>query len=460
MRQGGPPGSASTPPDLFRLAAPLVVSFWLRQALILLDNVYAGMLTGLEDASQAAIGLTAPFDFLMIACWVGTSNGLTARLGAAMGAGDHRRVEDLKRGAARIVATLVLLFLGLAAALFLLAGRLGLDPVVAGQFRIYAGVLLAGSAFTSFWSILPDSLVKAHHDTRSTMWAGLLSGFCNAILNTLFVLGFGWGIFGIALSTVLGRLAGLAYARHRAAVHERRRLAGVHGLPGGGEDRPARAILAIGVPSGLTFVLMAVESLAVNGLLARGPEPTAALAAWSVYDRIARFLAMPLIAAGVAMLPLAARLWGAGQVGAVVREARRGVLAGALWAVAGVLPLAWLLGPWVARSWTGSDIARSFALDALPFVAPAVLLQAPLFLFRAALEGMQRPRPGLLVALARACLLVVPGVALGLHLAGRLGWPPMWGACGGYVLGLAGAAALLSWWMVRVVAESDSRRKT
>lgn len=461
MSRGTPPAArGGDGPGLFRLAAPLMVSFWLRQALILLDNVYAGMLPGLEDASQAAIGLTAPFDFLMIACWVGTSNGLTARLGAALGAGDHRRVEDLKRGARRIIASLVLLFLAVAAGVALLAGRVGLEPGVAAQFRTYATVLLAGSAFTSFWSILPDSLVKAHHDTRSTMWAGLLSGFTNAALNTLFVLGFGWGIFGIAFSTVLGRLAGLAYALHRAAVHERRRRAGIAGTPGGGEARPARAILAIGLPSGLTFVLMSLESLAVNGLLARGPEPTAALAAWSVFDRVARFLAMPLIATSVAMLPLAARLWGAGRPRQVLWEARCGVLAGAAWAVAGVLPLSWLLGPWVARAWTGSEAARAFAEDTLPWVAPAVLVQAPLFLFRAALEGMQRPRPGLLVALARALVLVVPGVAVGLHLSGRLGWRPMTGACGGYVLGLAGAAALLSWWTFRTVGESGSRRKT
>ncbi|NIL99693.1 MAG: hypothetical protein GTN89_01755, partial [Acidobacteria bacterium] len=82
-------------------------------------------------------------------------------------------------------------------------------------------VLIGGSAFTTFWSIIPDSLVKAHQDTRSTMWAGIWTNVINVGLNTLFLFVFGWGIFGIALSTVLGRIGGLVYSLARARVHER-----------------------------------------------------------------------------------------------------------------------------------------------------------------------------------------------------------------------------------------------
>ena len=45
-----------------------------------------------------------------------------------------------------------------------------------------SGVL--GVATCGFWSILPDSIIKAHHDTTSTMVAGIISGVANLVLNT------------------------------------------------------------------------------------------------------------------------------------------------------------------------------------------------------------------------------------------------------------------------------------
>ena len=60
----------SLPPSVLRMAAPLVVSFWMRSLFTFVDTVFAATL---GDASVAAIGLSIPFEFLMIAVWVGLS---------------------------------------------------------------------------------------------------------------------------------------------------------------------------------------------------------------------------------------------------------------------------------------------------------------------------------------------------------------------------------------------------
>ena len=56
------------------------------------------------------------------------------------------------------------------------------------------------------------------------MWAGIASNITNVVLNTIFVFVFHWGVFGIALSTIIGRIAGLAYALVMAKRHEDRRI--------------------------------------------------------------------------------------------------------------------------------------------------------------------------------------------------------------------------------------------
>src|SRR5881396_3911357 len=86
-------------PSLLRMAAPLVVSFWMRSLFTFVDTVYASTL---GDASVAAIGLSIPFEFLMIAVWVGLSTGLTSNLSRAMGARQGERVEQHLRVAWRL----------------------------------------------------------------------------------------------------------------------------------------------------------------------------------------------------------------------------------------------------------------------------------------------------------------------------------------------------------------------
>src|SRR5262245_40356555 len=78
-------------PSVLRMAAPLVVSFWMRSLFTFVDTIYASTL---GDASVAAIGLSLPFEFLMIAVWVGLSTGLTSNLARAMGARPGDRIRQ------------------------------------------------------------------------------------------------------------------------------------------------------------------------------------------------------------------------------------------------------------------------------------------------------------------------------------------------------------------------------
>lgn len=443
------------PPSLgvLRLATPLVISFCLRAAFAWVDTAYASRLEGLADASIAAIGLTFPFEFLMIACWVGSSNALTSRLSAAMGARQGEKVDQLVRASRRLLWGVTALFVAVAAGIWLAAPHVGLEPTLARQFQVYGTVLVGGSAFTSFWSVIPDSIVKAHHDTRSTMWAGLLSTFTNVALNTLFVFAFHWGIFGIALSTVIGRLAGLAYAVGRARHHESlRRAAGRDTRPGLFE-RPVGALLALGLPASASFVLMSVEGFAVNGILARSADAEASIAAWALFDQAARFLLMPVIATGVALLPLSARLFGAGDLGRIRAELRTATVAAVAYTLLFVLPAALLFGPWLADVLVESPTAREHARLGLRVVAVAVVAAAPTFLLRSTFEGMQRPRPGLIASLARTVGLVVPLSFLGARLAPRLGHPVVVGVYAGWIAGAALASlGFLLWARRRLTA--------
>lgn len=431
---------------LVRLAVPLVISFWVREAFALVDTVYASTFPR-GEAAIAAIGLTSPYRLLMIACWVGTSSGLTSHLSSAIGAREGQRVDQLLRASLKIVVVLCLVFLALAAWIWLSPAPPGRDSDLHRDYRIYATMLLGGMGVTAFWSVLPDSIIKAHHDTKSTMWAGLLAGVTNVVLNTVFVFVFRWGIFGIALATVLARVASLAYATHRARQHERaRRAAGGDTAPGRFE-RPVLPILGIAFPAAVTFALMAFETKIVYGILEGLDDAVAAVAAWSVFDQAVRFMSMPVIAASAAMLPLVARLWGQRNVHGVRVELRTASLLTVAYVLVFVTPLALALGPWISARLCRDPAARAHLALGLRLLPLAVVAVSPSFFLRSTFEGLQRPRPALVVAILRTAVLVVPLVWLGVVFSQRAGHAGIEGAYAGYLGGTLLATLGLAVWV-------------
>ncbi|QDU68561.1 MATE family efflux transporter [Engelhardtia mirabilis] len=440
-------------PGILHLAWPLVVSFALRAAFTWVDRIYAAYLPD-PDVAQAAIGLAQPIEFLLIACWVGSSNGLTSRLAAAMGAREGARVEQLKRASLRLIWSLVVLFVLIAAAIWFSAPRLGLEANLARGFQVYGVALIGGSALTGFWAILPDSLVKAHQDTRTTMWAGIISSVVNVAFNTLFVFVFHWGLFGIGLSTAIGRLGGLAYSIWKAGQHERARVGAGRDTAPGLYDRPIRALLTIAIPSGLTYVLMAAEGFAVNGILANSHTSSGAtgaalkaiqadaLAAWSVFGAAVSFLAMPAIAVGVAMLPLAARLGGAAEGGRLRSELRTALLAWAGFGLLVVVPLGLFGWPWLTDVLLESEQAIQFAARARWILPLVVLVLGPFMITRPLFDAMAASRTGLLLSCLRSLGLIVPCTFAGGLIAVAMGASEMGGMLAGNGLGVAGGTTI------------------
>jgi Na+-driven multidrug efflux pump len=433
------------------MAAPLVVSFWMRAAFTFVDTIYAATL---GDAAVAALGLTVPFEFLAIAVWVGLSTGLTSALSRAMGARQGEKIQQYLRASRRLVLAVAPAFMVLGAVIWFAAPRGGLDDAVYRAFRIYGTTLIGGGALTFFWSIIPDSLVKAHQDTRTTMWAGIASNFLNVGLNTLFLFVFHWGVFGIALSTVLGRIGGLVYAQVKARAHERRRLASFRAETRELDPAPYRAILSLAIPSSLTFALMASETAIINSLLAAAEKATEAIAAYSIFHRVALFALNPIIAASVALLPYAARRFGESDLGGIRRALRHTYVASLAYALLVAVPAIALAAEPVARWLTESDLTTRYATALLWLVPAACLLGAPFLLCRPIFEGMQRGRPGLVMALVRYLVLTPPTAWLGMRLALYAGFPALYGLVSATLVVAAVTSAAFHFWLRSTLAKA------
>jgi Na+-driven multidrug efflux pump len=443
---------ANTPKSVLYMAGPLVISFWMRAAFTFVDTAYAALI---GDNAVAAIGLAVPFEFIMIALWVGMSTGLTSCLSRAMGANESAKIEQYQKSTYKIIMAVSPLFLILGLIIWFTALDWGLRADVAESFRIYGAVLIGGSAFNSFWSIIPDSMVKAHQDTKATMWAGIWSNVINLILNTIFLFVFDWGIFGIALSTVIGRFGGLFYALKKAKEHEDRRKAAQKTSDESLDPSPMKALLALAVPSCAAFVLIASEAGVINWLLASYEHSKEALAAYSIYYRISMFFLNPIIAIAIALLPYLAARYGAKDTRGFKGGVRDAWLAAVIYVGFFVAPLLYYCGPWLVSKLSNEALTKTYSLFAIQLVPFACLSGLGFLLCRPIFEGMQEGKPGLIVALLRYLLLTAPGLYLGLHFARKAGEPELYGVLFGLLAISAISSLVFVFWTLKRLFSID-----
>lgn len=438
-----------------------MVSFTTRFLFQFVDLAFAAKFEGTE--AVAAIAYFVQFQILMMAVWVGLSAGFTAALADAFGRQDEARVASLKRSMLRLLFLVVPILVALGIGLYWLTPHLGLSPAMADDFQVYATIVFAGMGLTGFWSILPDSVVKAHHDTRSTMHAGLIASFTNVGLNTLFVVGFGWGLAGIAAATVVSRIPSLSYALYRARRLESQRRAqpwtAVAPTEATGKQGPLAAILLLAVPSAMTFGLGGVENAVILYILNRFSEdPVTAIAALGVFSQMLRLSLMPIQATGVAVVPYAASLLPQGAQGArtLWRELRTTLLRFCAASLVVTVVIGWIFPKSLAGFFVGLDPRRGTdqvspeAIQALQWLPLAALSFAAFFMLRPVFEAAQRPSLGSRVAILQSLLFSVPLIVLSSWLAPALGMTRLQGIVVAMVI--AGAlGSITAYTMVRML---------
>lgn len=195
---------------VWRLAFPIIVSNISVPLLGAVDTAVVGHLPDARYLGGVAVGATIltfvywGFGFLRM----GTT-GLTAQ---AHGAGE---ADEVRAALARAVliglaisVALVVLQLPIAFAAFaLVKASPEVEELARGYFHIRvfgAPAALAGYAFLGWFLGVQNA--------RATLYMQLCMNGLNIVLDLLFVLGFGWGVEGVAFATVISEYAGLALA--------------------------------------------------------------------------------------------------------------------------------------------------------------------------------------------------------------------------------------------------------
>lgn len=287
-----------------RTALPIVAVMLTNGLFTLVDAYVLGIFAGAQ--ALTAVTLVFPLTIALVALSSLVSSGFSSIYARALGADDHRQAGEVYHGALQLgwlcalIVNLLVWTAGHAVALRLADG----DPALGGLGWRYLAIL-AGFAPVAFSLSVNTDALRAEGRMGLMTSAMVLSTALNIGFDLLFVAGFGWGVAGSALGTVLAQALSLALIlSRRGHLGTRMRL----------QSAEWSRILALGAPMSLGYVGLSLSSaVTLSCLQAWAPDsyPVTA-AAFGLITRLMTFLFLPLLGLSFAAQSIIGNNHGAG----------------------------------------------------------------------------------------------------------------------------------------------------
>lgn len=317
---------------LMQYAVPAVVAMTASSLYNMVDSIFIGHGVG----PLAISGLALTFPLMNLAAAFGSLVGVGAATLISMRLG-QRDYATAQRVLGNVVMLNLLLGVG-----FGLVALLFLDPILyffgasdatIGYAREYMTVILLGNVITHMYLGL-NSVLRASGHPRKAMYATINTVIINTILDPIFIYGFGWGIRGAAIATVLAQIISLVWqfrllSDRSELIHFRR---GIYRL----RRRIVRDVLAIGMSPFLMNLTACFIVILINkGLKTYGGDLM--IGAYGIVNRLAFVFVMIVMGVNQGMQPIAGYNFGAQQYDRVLRVLKLTIVCAVVITTAGFL---------------------------------------------------------------------------------------------------------------------------
>ncbi|WP_448390005.1 MATE family efflux transporter [Microbacterium aurum] len=362
--------------EILRLAVPALGALIAEPMFLIVDSALVGHL---GVVPLAGLGIASAVLQTIVGLMVFLAYSTTPAVARRFGAGDHT-------SAVRAGVDGLWLALGLGAVLAV-AGTL-LTPWLVGLFGAPADVAEQAVIYLqlSMWGLpamlivfAATGLLRGMQDTVTPLWIAGIGFGLNAVLNALFIYGFGWGIAGSAAGTVVAQWAMVgAYAwvvgalarRHAASVRPQR-----EGLRGSARSGGWLFLRTVSLRAALLATVFVATALGTDEL-----------AGWQVAFTIFSTAAFALDALAIAAQALIGRGLGAQDEPFVRRVLGRTVAWGAWFGVVVGAAIAALSGV-IGLVFTGDAAVAALVQPALLALAVAQPVCGVVFVLDGVLMG-------------------------------------------------------------------------
>ena len=307
---------------ILTFAIPLMLGNIFQQFYTMVDTMVVGQVVGVE--ALAALGATDWLVWLVLGVATGMTQGFSILVSQYYGA---REWEKLKKSVAySYVLT------GVLALLVLTVSQLVIHRVmiflntpknIIGMSMLYLRIVFCGIPVISAYNILA-AILRAMGNSRSPLIAMILASVINVALDFLFVAGFGWGVAGAAIATVIAQGFSAVYCfcvlRKVDLLHlEKKHFRFDAGL--------IYRLLYLGTPIAIQNVIISIGGLVVQYVV--NGYGFLFVAGFTATNKLYGVLELAAISYGYAMTTYVGQNLGAGEI----RRIKKGVFSGTIMAL-------------------------------------------------------------------------------------------------------------------------------
>ena len=305
--------------QLIALLLPLIAEQALSVTIGLADTL---MVSSVGEAAVSGVSLVDSFNTLMIQIMSALATGGAVVTSQYIG---HQEPKNAKAAAAQILFVLSSFSVLVAAVVIgwrhaILRGIFGsIDADVMHYAETYFLLSALSYPFIGLYNA-GAALFRAQGNSKISMLSSLVMNVINIGGNAVLIYGFGMGVLGAALASLVSRAVSclvVLWLLQRPACPLR--VDGLRALaPDGGL---IRRILRVGIPAGIENGMFQIGKLSVSSLTST--LGTAAIAANAVANTASTFLNIPANAVGMAALTVVGQCLGAGEKEQAVYYSRR-----------------------------------------------------------------------------------------------------------------------------------------
>ncbi|MDD3241061.1 MAG: MATE family efflux transporter [Lachnospira sp.] len=206
--------TASIPKLLAQLAIPAVVAQIINLLYNIVDRIYIGHIPHIGASALTGVGLFMPILMLINAFAMLVGSGGAPRASIAMGKKDHENAE-------KILGNSFSLLLGIAVILTMtfsicaptLLRLFGASDATLPYALDYARIYILGSIFVLIVMGM-NPFITTQGFAKISMMTTLIGAIINIILDPILIFGFGMGVRGAALATVMSQAVGAVWILH------------------------------------------------------------------------------------------------------------------------------------------------------------------------------------------------------------------------------------------------------
>lgn len=299
---------------LVQYAVPAIIAMTASSLYNMVDSIFIGHGVG----AMAISGLALTFPLMNLAAAFGSLVGVGAATLVSMRLGqrDYETAQNIL-GNVVVLNLIVGVVFGVLTLAFLdpILYFFGASDATIGYARDYMKIILMGNVVTHMYLGL-NAVLRASGHPRKSMYATINTVIINTVLDPLFIYGFGWGIEGAAIATVLAQVISLVWqfrilSNKEELLHFRR---GIYRL----RRKIVSNIFAIGMSPFLMNLAACFIVILINkGLKHYGGDLN--IGAYGIVNRLGFFFVMIVMGINQGMQPIAGYNFGARQFDRVNR---------------------------------------------------------------------------------------------------------------------------------------------